>query len=231
MKDKINTMGNWQAHAGFTLIEMTGVLAVIAILVALLLPKVFEIVAESKANSLVAAVRTYETAVVDYYSDISSILPLNPGGNPTQEVSGDSFVVRSLPARLTLEQSDPLNTGNNGWTKFKGPYLSKFSSDVPPGLGTKVFMPVQAPVAYGTATTASNLGWDLNNDGNSDIPTSANVAYVYFTGISNQDFEKVNALLDPGETQGGAGLPTRERTGRIKYDINTDEMRIYLIHG
>ena len=43
---------------GFTLIEMIGVLAVIAVLVALLLPKVFEIMAESKANALVAAIRT-----------------------------------------------------------------------------------------------------------------------------------------------------------------------------
>ena len=96
---------------GFTLIEMIGVLAVIAILVALLLPKVFEIMAESKANALVAAIRTYETAVVDYYSDVSSLLPLNVGGTPTAEATGDSSTATSLPARLTLAPAfDPDGT-------------------------------------------------------------------------------------------------------------------------
>ena len=215
-------------NRGFTLIEMIGVLAVIAVLVALLLPKVFEIMAESKANALVAAVRTYETAVVDYYSDIASILPLNPGGMPTVENNGDSTNVRSLPARLTLDRSDPLNTGNNSWVKFKGPYLSQFVSTSPPGLGTNVYMPARNPVAYGTAVDASNRGWDFTNDGNSDIPTNANVAYVYFTGVSNDGFEQVDAILDRGI---GTTATQRQLRGRVKYDTATSEMMIYLMHG
>ena len=213
---------------GFTLIEMIGVLAVIAILVALLLPKVFEIMAESKANALVAAVRTYETAVVDYYSDVASLLPLNATGVPTAEATGDSATATSLPARLTLDSSDALNTGANSWVKFKGPYLSQFVTNAPPGLGTTVFMPATTPVAYATATDASNIGWDLNNDGNSDIPTGANVVYAYFTSISNADFEKVDAIIDPGI---GTTAAQRQVRGRVKYDTSTSQMMIYLVHG
>ena len=212
---------------GFTLIEMIGVLAVIAILVALLLPKVFEIMAESKANALVAAIKTYKTAVVDYYSDISSILPLNVGGVPTVEVSGNSSNAQSLPARLTLDQSDPLNTGNNSWTKFKGPYLTTFLSSNPPGFGSTIRMPARPPVAYGTATTASNRAWDFNNDGNSDIPTNANVVYLVFTEIGDQDFEKIDAILDPGF---GTTSAERQFRGRVKYDTGTNDMMIYLVH-
>ena len=214
---------------GFTLIEMIGVLAVIAILVALLLPKVFEIMAESKANALVAAVRTYETAVVDYYSDISSLLPLNATGVPTEELTGDSTAALSLPARLTLDTNDPLNTGAAAWSRFQGPYLAKFVTNVPPGLGTTVLMPsVNSTVAYGAATTASNVAWDLNNDGNSDIPTTTNIVYVMFTGISNSDFEKVDAIIDPGM---GATAAERLLRGRVKYDTTTSQMMIYLNHG
>ncbi len=225
---KGNVMNRARKEHGFTLIEMIGVLAVIAILVALLLPKVFEIMAESKANALVAAIRTYETAVVDYYSDISSLLPLNVTGTPTAETTGDSATAISLPARLTLDSSDALNTGANSWSRFRGPYLAKFVTTTPPGLGTAVYMPATTPVAYGTATTATNIGWDLNNDGNSDIPSGANVVYVYFEGISDTDFDKVDAIIDPG-----MGTTTAQRVlrGRVKYDATTDEMMIYLNHG
>ena len=215
---------------GFTLIEMIGVLAVIAILVALLLPKVFEIMAESKANALVAAVRTYETSVVDYYSDVNSLLPLTAAGVPTAEATGDSATAISLPARLTLDSSDPLAAPANGgsWPVFRGPYLAKFVSAVPPGLGTGVFMPTtDSPIAYGTATDSTNLGWDLNNDGKSDIPTS-NVVYVTFTGISDADFAKVDAIIDPGMGSSAAEIAVR---GRVKYDVGTDVMMIYINHG
>ncbi|GJL54780.1 MAG: hypothetical protein NPIRA02_19120 [Nitrospirales bacterium] len=220
-------MKNIQKEQGFTLIEMIGVLAVIAILVALLLPKVFEIMAESRANALVAAVRTYETAVVDYYSDIGSLLPLDVGGTPTVEATGDSATATSLGARLTLDAADALNTGANAWANFRGPYLAKFVSTVPPGLGTGVFMPATTPVAYGTTTDSTNIGWDLNNDGNSDIPTNSNVVYVQFTGISPANFDDIDAIIDPGMGTGA----DRALRGRVKYDTGTGALMIYLNHG
>jgi prepilin-type N-terminal cleavage/methylation domain-containing protein len=57
---------------GFTLVEMIGVLAIIAILIALLLPKIFQLIASANARSMAAAVRTYETAVINYFADVGS---------------------------------------------------------------------------------------------------------------------------------------------------------------
>ena len=68
---------------GFTLIEMIGVLAVIAVLAALILPKVFDVISDSRINAMAASVKAYETAVTKYYSDIGSVLPLNATGVPT----------------------------------------------------------------------------------------------------------------------------------------------------
>ena len=227
MKDRIHTTGNRQSDAGFTLNEMIGVLAVIAILVALLLPKVFEIMAESKAKALVAATRTYETAIVGYYADIGSILPLDAGGTPAIQVSGDSANPLSLPARLTLDKSDPLNNGNNSWVKFNGPYLAKFSTNSPPGFGTSVTMRATNPAAYGTTVTATDRGWDFDNDGNSDIPTNAKVVFLRFIDIENRDFERVDAILDPGF---GTTAVERQVRGKVKYVSANKRMKIYLIH-
>ena len=87
---------------GFTLIEMIGVLAVVAVLAAMVLPKVFDVIAESRVNALAASVKAYETAVTKYYSDIGTLLPLDSSGVPTAETSGDSTTETSMAARLTL---------------------------------------------------------------------------------------------------------------------------------
>ncbi len=220
-------IGKWQADAGFTLIEMIGVLAVIAILVALLLPKVFDVMVDSKARALVAAVKTYETAIVDYYANIGSILPLDAVGTPAIDADGDSANPLSLPARLTLDKSDALNTGSNSWMKFKGPYLANFLTEVPPGFGTSITMRAQNALAYGTATGGTNRAYDFDDDRNSDLPTDADLVCVHLTDVERQDFERVDSILDPSL---GTTFDVRRRRGKVKYNDTNKALRIYLAH-
>src|ERR1035438_6061253 len=56
-----------QAARGFTLIEMIGVLAVIAILAALLIPKVFSAINQARVNGVTVSLDTVKTALVDHY--------------------------------------------------------------------------------------------------------------------------------------------------------------------
>jgi prepilin-type N-terminal cleavage/methylation domain-containing protein len=213
---------------GFTLVEMIGVLAIIAILIALLLPKIFTLIASSNARSLAAAIRTYETAIVKYYADVGTVYPLNATGVPAANANGNSATPTSLPARLTLDVSDPLNTGANQWIRFRGPYLEKFNSNVPPGLGTNMIMPATAAVALGTATTSTNVGWDLKgDDGNSDIPTGARVAYLRVDSVSDTEFSEIDGIIDAGI---GSTQIERQLRGRVKYDASNDQVYVYLVH-
>jgi type II secretory pathway pseudopilin PulG len=207
---------------------MIGVLAIIAILIALLLPRVFQLVASSNARSLAAAIRTYETAIVNYYADIGSVYPLNATGIPAQDTNGLSTTPTSLPARLTLDTSDPLNTGTNSWPRFRGPYAEKFNSAVPPGLGTSMRMPARTSIALGAATTAANIGWDLKgDDGNSDLPTGARVAYMWLFGVSDTEFNELDGIIDAGI---GTNLTERQLRGRVKYNPANDQLFIYMQH-
>src|SRR5438045_5463385 len=57
---------NQKRRKAFTLIEMIGVLAVIAILAALLIPKVFSAINDSRINNATVSIQTIKTAVVDH---------------------------------------------------------------------------------------------------------------------------------------------------------------------
>ena len=213
---------------GFTLVEMIGVLAIIAILIALLLPKVFQLIASSNARSLAAAVRTYETAVTAYFADVGSVYPLNATGVPTAEATGNSATATSLAARLTLDMSDPLNTGANQWIRFRGPYTEKLNSANSPGIGATILMPAAPAIALATATTGTNIGWDLKgDDGNSDLATGSQVAYLQITGVALGDADEIDGIFDPGI---GATAAQRQLRGRVKYDTGTSQLFIYLAH-
>jgi len=213
---------------GFTLIEMIGVLAVIAILAALVLPKVFDVMGESKVSALVAALKTYEKAVAKYYADIGSILPLDVNGTPKKQVSGDHNQPKSLPARLTLSVSDPLVLTTGLWPKFRGPYLEKFSKDQPPGLGTDMRMPADTAVDHGTAVTDKNRGWDLKgDDGNSDLGTGSHVVFIKLKSVSQRDFLLLDSIID---SDIGATESERYLRGRAKFEVSKDTLRLYLVH-
>lgn len=217
-----------QKDQGFTLVEMIGVLAIIAILIALLLPKVFQLIASSNARSLAAAVRTYETSVISYFAHVGSVYPLNAAGVPTAEATGLSTAAISLPARLTLDITDPLNVGTNQWVRFRGPYAEKFNSANSPGVGATIAMPTAPAVALATATTGTNIGWDLKgDDGNSDLATGAQVAYLQITGVTVGDANEIDGIIDAGI---GATAAERELRGRVKYDTASSQLFIYLAH-
>ncbi len=58
---------------GFTLIEMIGVLAVIAILAAVLVPKVFEAINNARINNSSMSCDTVKTAIADHYAKAGSL--------------------------------------------------------------------------------------------------------------------------------------------------------------
>src|SRR5438105_9877639 len=69
---KVN--GNQRKRAqGFTLIEMIGVLAVIAILASMLIPKIFEAINSARINNTIQSYNSIKTAVLDHYGKFGAI--------------------------------------------------------------------------------------------------------------------------------------------------------------
>jgi general secretion pathway protein G len=56
-----------KTEQGFTLVEMIGVLAVIAILASLLVPRVFQAIDDSKINNAASTCNSVKSAINEYY--------------------------------------------------------------------------------------------------------------------------------------------------------------------
>jgi prepilin-type N-terminal cleavage/methylation domain-containing protein len=129
-----------QAARGFTLIEMIGVLAVIAILAALLIPKVFSAVNQARVNGVTVSLETVKTAIVDHYGrygtfdsqfGTNSILASFSGGVSTgydtnvlmiEGLLDKPFLaaIATTNAEIQLCQGGPSGTGKeNGGTPYQ----------------------------------------------------------------------------------------------------------------
>jgi prepilin-type N-terminal cleavage/methylation domain-containing protein len=80
----MKTMQNHK-QSGFTLIEMVGVLAVIAILAAILVPKIFAAIDESRYNNTVASCNGVKAAVMSYFAKVGSFPAELVAGTPNAD--------------------------------------------------------------------------------------------------------------------------------------------------
>jgi prepilin-type N-terminal cleavage/methylation domain-containing protein len=78
-------------RAGFTLIEMVGVLAVIAILAALLVPKIFAAIEESHMNNAISAINTFKTGTMSLFGR-NGVFTADAGGSTW----GDKLLAANL---------------------------------------------------------------------------------------------------------------------------------------
>src|ERR1051326_4666706 len=68
------TQSGLQLRNGFTLIEMIGVIAVVSILAALIIPKVFTAIDNARINNAALSISTAKTACVNHYGKFGSFL-------------------------------------------------------------------------------------------------------------------------------------------------------------
>jgi prepilin-type N-terminal cleavage/methylation domain-containing protein len=206
-------------NKGFTLVEMIGVLAIIAILVAAIGPRIFDAIADSRITSFATTTKTIQTSVSKYYADVGTLYPLVAAtGVPAADAAGT--LLPNILIGQTVAPAAPVGM----WSKVRGPYLDKFQSASPP-LGTAMIMPSVAAVA-GAVNANNATTWDLNGDGTSDLAAGTQTVCLQITGVSLKEFTKLDIVLDEGI---GTTAADKQARGKAKWaNANGGTLRIYL---
>ncbi len=212
---------------GFTLIEMIGVLAVIAILAAVLVPKVFQAINDSRVNNAAMACQTAKTALTDHYAKFGGLTINGTLANPAPVTIPAGGAYNNFDTILLQEQfldkpfTTKLGTPNNG-TKT----------------GARVDLMDLTGVTAATAVDGTSATFDLDNSsangGPNDVIGSA-VAVAVIPGVALSDARDLSLRIDGESLSTAAGTPTDpDFKGRVKYGpANANgqtEVYIYLTH-
>ena len=203
-----------QAKRAFTLIEMIGVLAVIAILAALLIPKIFEAINNARINNAVVSYNTVKTAVADHYAKYGSI---------DRSTNGTAVPPGSSPGVAA--------TATPGLGYYDGTLLGEGFLDKPfvVKIGTNSFSEVTLAVAT-VIPVASQ--YDLDGDGAMDVAAGSYVVEAIIQGVPASDAKDVNDRLDGDKPPFSVVLAAVDNKGRVKYDpaVGGGTVRIYVTH-
>lgn len=191
----------------FTLIEMIGVLAVIAILAAVLVPKVFEAINSSRINNAAMSCQTVKTALTDHYAKFGSlissngVLTLTPGSGT------------ALTYDMVLLQEGFLDK----------PFAAKISTTT---------NSVQLMPSTGTnAPTAIDAGYALSGSGVNEA-TPGNVVECVLSGVAISDARDLSDRIDGATLSQLSGSTNSDLNGRVKYagSATTTDVHVYLTH-
>lgn len=215
---KTNTTARKNNKRGFTLVEMIGVLAIIAVLAALLIPRIFQAINEARVNGAALSYNSIKSAAMSHFGKYGRF------GDAT------GAALASLP---TANYDQILLAG--GFTEKPFEVRIGDTSDIQ----------AVAAVSATTAVDATNAAYDLDggNAAANDANAGSMVLEAVITGVALDDARELNRKID-GESLGEVGFDNdgdpvtpavlgRDLQGRVKYDMSsatTGTVHIYIAH-
>lgn len=214
-------------QSAFTLIEMVGVLAIIAILAALLVPKIFAAINESRINNAVASFNSVKAATMSYFGKYGRFAGQG-GVEIGQNNSGYGTAVSAGNPALTWDNTVLVTEG----------YLERSLSL---RVGTAADVEVAASEAGSVAPTGANSAYAL--DGAASTNQASLGQYVIETVILNvpvEDARELNQRIDGAAYSEDSYFTNAQNVvfsgdvkGRVKYETTNGSManvRIYIAH-
>ena len=184
--------GRIQKAAGFTLMEIIGVLAVIAIIASVATPQIFQAIEDAKVSAVLQKANELKLATARFYKDTGRLPIHYPTYSPDTHPYYKQLMMNSINGN-----KDPIP----GWN---GPYLEA-------ELVNPVTANAHTHVSYSSSITHS---CDLLGDGETD----GNFVHFRIDGVSDSIAKKVSEAMDKDGSKPDDAWKTMGRVKRYNGD-------------
>jgi prepilin-type N-terminal cleavage/methylation domain-containing protein len=222
MKTQVNTTKTTK-KAGFTLVELIGVMAVIAILSAMLIPKIFDAINSARIEHAAAAVNTIRTAVASHYTKYGAFADSDGVFFTPTGVAGPQLADAADFDTLVLMKDRMID--------------KRFSVKMGDQLATNL---VRVRVIEDAATTADITEATANYDFDGvatavDTNNASLVVEAVITGVNANDAKELKEMIDGNDlTNPTPAIGAAATLGRVKYPAiasgATGTVLVYIYH-
>jgi prepilin-type N-terminal cleavage/methylation domain-containing protein len=215
-------------HAGFSLVEMIGVLAIIAILAVVIVPKVFSTIASSRVTSALGSVTSMKTAVTEFVGKYGTVPTTGPNARIDDLLVTSGILENRFSVKIGNQPSNPPRAGAT-WDNASGTW-------VPSGGTSQVAPPIQSRLICLNANTAGVPGVNGNNyrlDGSTNLPAGSRVISAVIAGALIADARELSQKVDGGAMTQGNSSNAADTDGKVTYAApvgGLTNVYIYLAH-
>ncbi len=213
------------ARAGFSLVEMIGVLAIIAILAVIILPKVFSTIASSRVTNAAASINTMKTAVTDFSGKFGTL----PITNANSRLDDLFFTAGLIEGRFTTKigtQPTATPPAAATWTRTGGNWVAA-------GGASQATQSRLICLASNTTAPSTANGANYRLNGTANLPAGARVVSAVIPGVTGAQARELSTIID-GEALTAADNATADTSGKVVYNTPNAQgitnAYIYLVH-
>lgn len=213
-------------RSGFSLVEMIGVLAIIAILAVIIVPKVFATIQSSRVTSTVASTSSMRTAVTDFAGKYGTV-PFSTANNRIDDLLVTTGILDTrFASKLGTQPPVPALVGGT-WSNATGTW-------VPTGGVSQAAQTRLICLATNVASVPGANGSNYRLDGATNLPTGARVVSAVIPGVSLNDARELSLKIDGDAMTQAVGSAAADVLGKVAYAApgaaGTTTVYIYLAH-
>jgi len=210
--------------AGFSLVEMIGVLAIIAILAVVIVPKVFSTIASSRVTNAVGSISTMKSAITEFAGKYGTI-PVTSTNSRIDDLLITAGIMDSrFTVKIGTQPSYPVVRGAP-WTRTGGNWVAANGSSQ--SAQTRL---ISLNSTLTTPTAAKGANYIL--DGVRNLPVNSRVVSAVIVNVSAKEAHELSMRLD-GEAFTPAAAGTVDHYGKVTYlaaNAGTTTAYVYIAH-
>lgn len=195
-------------QAGFSLIEMIGVLAIIAILAVVIVPKVFATIGSSRVTSTVSSLTSLSGAAADFGGKYGTLPTTTANSRIDDLLMTAGYMDSRFTAKIGTPPPNPAVAGST-WTYASGVWTAA-------GGASQAAQSRIICLASTAATPSTAAGANYQLNGSTNLPTGARVLSAVLVNVTGTQARQISLLID-GDALSAADTVSVDNAGKVVY--------------